>query len=161
MKYLAGCRQKRLGIVVSSENLKVTSRSSALFVTGSSAIWGAERSLIEICSQLAIAKRDVSLLASHTPLVQIWRREGLGPVHAVRAFRGRVTRNFGFIRKIVSESPKHSRLVVFDYYLLPMIALLEPRGFSAVVVLWLISMIPPGTPDSADSFFGFSGARIW
>lgn len=95
-----------------------------VFVTGTSAIWGAELSMLSIARHTPTIIRPI-LICSSGELASQWT-ESVGPnVNKVRARRGRLSRNLGFFFNLPRLVRKHDVLVVFDFYLMPaMVALL-------------------------------------
>jgi glycosyltransferase involved in cell wall biosynthesis len=88
-------------------------------------MWGAEISLLAIAGLLKGAV-PLRLLSSNPQLVERWRSERLGPVAQVAPRAGRVSRMIGFLRPLLRGIPRHSTLLVFDFYLLPLVVALLP-----------------------------------
>jgi len=112
----------------------MSERTSAVFFTGSSVVWGAELSLLTIAAHTPSQCR---LVASNPDLIDAWARSVGDSGRRVRARGGRVSRLFGFVPAAVAAIWRRETVVVFDFYLLPLFALLRPlavvRGARIVV----------------------------
>lgn len=93
------------------------------FFTGSSVVWGAEMSLLTIAEH---SGNDVHLVTSHLPLAEEWTKRVNEHALTVRAPSGRVARILGFVRTALRSAWRGDSIIVFDFYLLPLFALLRP-----------------------------------
>ena len=104
------------------------------FVTGSRVVWGAEMSLLTIAKNLQM---DSELLTSNVDLAGQWLDAVGTRARIVRASPGKVSRLVGFLPAIARTLSRADVLVVFDYYLLPVLVVLWPlaraRGVFIVV----------------------------
>lgn len=91
-----------------------------VFVTGTTQLWGAERSLLAIAKGLAFETGlRPKLLTSNSALAAKWESEVGADVTLVDAPSNKFTRNFGFVRPIRRALQDVRATVIFDYYLLP------------------------------------------
>ncbi|MCM3697152.1 glycosyltransferase family 4 protein [Microbacterium oleivorans] len=106
---------------------------SVAFFTGSSVIWGAELSLLTIATRAAGGSR---LIASNNELVEIWRSQ-IGPAKQVTLRHGRLRRLLSFLPNAIHSVWRGENIVVFDFYLMPLFAILRPlailRGARIVI----------------------------
>jgi len=112
----------------------MTDERRAVFFTGSSVVWGAELSLLTLAAN---SDERVHLVTSNAPLAEAWRASVGSEVEIVKARRGRLSRMLGFVRRTAQAAWNRETVVVFDFYLLPLFALLRPifalRGGRIVV----------------------------
>ncbi|GAA4174864.1 glycosyltransferase family 4 protein [Gryllotalpicola koreensis] len=99
--------------------------SPVIVVTGSPVIWGAEISLLAI-AELLHDDVPLRLMCANPQLAERWRAARLGPVAQVTPRAGRLSRAIGFLKPMLRGIPSRSTLLVFDFYLLPLVALLWP-----------------------------------
>ncbi|MDY0830153.1 glycosyltransferase family 4 protein [Microbacterium sp. BG28] len=112
----------------------MTKERRAVFFTGSSVVWGAELSLLTLAANSDVR---VHLVTSNPPLANAWRAS-VGPsVEVVKARSGRLSRMLGFVGSAARAAWNRETVIVFDFYLLPLFALLRPiftlRGGRIVV----------------------------
>lgn len=98
---------------------------TVVVATGAQVVWGAEISLLTIGGLLR-DRVPLRLLCSNPQLAQRWREAGLGPVALRRARAGRISRLVSFAGPLWRGLPRHSTLLVFDFYLLPLVVALLP-----------------------------------
>lgn len=99
------------------------SEPTVTFVTGSSVVWGAEISMLSIAKGISMPKR---LLASNRDLVDRWVAENGPTATLVPANQGRLGRNRAFLSALLREAKVTDVLVIFDFYLMPSVAVLRP-----------------------------------
>jgi glycosyltransferase involved in cell wall biosynthesis len=105
--------------------VSATSPRQVIVVTGAPVMWGAEISLLAL-AELLHADLPLRLLCSNPQLADRWRAAGLGPVAQVTPRAGRLSRMIGFLGPLLRGVPRRATLLVFDFYLLPLVAVLWP-----------------------------------
>lgn len=112
----------------------MTDEKRVVFFTGSSVVWGAELSLLTLAAN---SDERVHLVTSNASLADAWRDSVGSGVELVKARSGRVSRLIGFTWRAARAAWDRETVVIFDFYLLPLFALLRPmftfRGGRIVV----------------------------
>lgn len=96
-----------------------------MFITGSSVVWGAEMSLLTLAERVGETE-PVALITSNERLAAEWASRVNDSVSVVAAPSGRITRLIGFLMPMINRVPAGSTLMLFDFYLLPLVFLLTP-----------------------------------
>ncbi|MGN6274236.1 MAG: glycosyltransferase family 4 protein [Protaetiibacter sp.] len=100
------------------------SRPTICFVTGSTAMWGAEHSLLTLARALAARGDRPELVTSGAALAQSWRAALGSDARLVRAGSSRVGRLPGFVLAL-RHLPPGATVVLFDIYLHPLVPILR------------------------------------
>lgn len=99
--------------------------SRVVFLTGSPVMWGAELSMIAIASNAPEGVTS-ALVCSSAELEAEWREVVGQDVTRFETRTGRLSRNLGFVSGLPGKLRRGDCLVLFDFYLLPAVALLLP-----------------------------------
>jgi glycosyltransferase involved in cell wall biosynthesis len=100
------------------------SRPILCFVTGSTAMWGAEHSLLSLARALEAAGGRPQLVTSGAALAKSWRASLDSDARLIRAGSSRLGRLPGFALAL-RHLPRGATVVLFDIYLHPLVPLLR------------------------------------